>query len=189
MSFWSLSTGEAPTGTAEASFVSDFSIIPDGTTAPAQIKEFKLEDSNQSYPSAFYEITYKVTDGQFKGREVRQKIKCFDAKPNIADRSLNMLKRVYDLTSHKPAHVEAPSTADLRPMVGRIVGIKIREFIGTKQDGTPSNGNYVSEVNKFDKDFEVVVGSKLEVPPTAISSALTRNAVAGLPNDGSDIPF
>ncbi len=183
--FWELSTGEKPSGTAEASHAGEFGVIPDNTTAPAQIKEFMLVES----PQRVYQVTFKIVSGDFKGREVRMKIKCFDSKPNIADRGINMLKRVYDLCNHKPTHNNAPTDQDLYPMIGKVLGIKIKEFIGTKEDGTPSNGNYVSECHEADKDFETITGVKLDVYVSSVPSALTRNAVTGLPQDGHDIPF
>jgi hypothetical protein len=185
--FWSLSNGEKPNGSAESSHVSDFSVIPDGTTAHAAIKDFVLVETSHA-GTPLYEVTYRITEGDYKNREVRQKIKCFDPKPNIADRALNMLKRMYDLCSHKQSHTDAPNTQDLKPMVGKVLGIKISEFIGVKQDGTPSNGNYISEVHAADKDFQVANGTKLEVYISPVDSALSRNAGADyIPKD--DIPF
>jgi hypothetical protein len=184
MSFWQLSSGELPSGTAEASHTGDFRVIPDNTQAPAQITEFMLIES----PKRFYEASFKITYGEFKDRIVRLKIKCFDEKPNIKDRGINMLKRVYDLCGHKPTHNNIPTTQDLHPMIGKVLGIKIKEFIGTKEDGSPSNGNYVSEIHKADKEFETLTGIKLDVYVSPVPSALTRNQPTGaLPDDG--IPF
>ena len=73
-------------------------------------------------------------------------------------------------------------------MIGKIIGIKVAEFIGTNsKTGEPTNGNYVSEIHKADKDFETMTGIKLELP-LPIESAFSRNQPTGeLPNDG--IPF
>ena len=186
--FWKLSSGEKPSGTAEASHVADFSVIPDGTMALAQIKEFALMEPNNSYHHQFYEIVFKISSELFKGREVRMKIKCFDDKTNVKDRGVNLMKRVYDLCGVKPAHSNAPTTQDLYPFVSKVLGIKISEFIGTKQDGSPSNGNYVSEVHKADHDFVCAIGAKLEVP-VAIESAFSRNPTGKSPELDGDIPF
>ncbi len=184
MSFWQLSSGELPSGTAEASHAGDFRVIPDSTQAPAQIKEFLLIES----PKRLYEVTFKITSGEFKGREVRLKIKCFDDKVNIADRAINMLKRIYDLCGHKPAHNNTPTTQDLHPMIGKVLGIKIKEFIGTKEDGSPSNANYISEVYKADKEFETLTGVKLDVYVSPVPSALNRNE-RKIDDLSGDIPF
>lgn len=190
MSFWQLSSGEAPKGDEASSFAGDFRVIPDQTQAPAQIKSFMAMDATPSYAKPFYEIVFKLVGGDFKDREVRLKIKCFDDKPQVADRNINMMKRVYDLCGHKPSHANAPTDADLLPMVGKIMGVKIREFIGTNsKTGEPTNGNYVSEVHKADKDFATVTGVKLEVVTSAVETAFSRNASTGLPNDDSGIPF
>lgn len=193
-SFWTLSDNTLPSGTAESSHIKDFSIIPDGTFAPAMIKEFKKEASTISYSFPFYEITYKITSGDYKGREVRQKIKCFDEKATVRDRNINMLKRVYDLLDHKPTHANAPEDIDLKPMIGKVMGIKVSEFIGTNsKTGEPTNGNYVSEIHKSDKEFQTITGVKLEVPVTGyvshIDTAFSRNANNSLPLDDSGIPF
>ena len=165
MSFWTLSTNEAPKGDAESSHVKPMTIIPDGTQAPAQIKEFVLAEPSQSYGKPCYEVHFKICQGDYKNREVRLKIKCFDDKATIADRGLNLLKRIYDLTGHKPTHADAPANHDLAPMIGKIIGIKVAEFIGTNsKTGEPTNGNYVSEIHKADKDFETMTGIKLELP-------------------------
>ena len=74
-------------------------------------------------------------------------------------------------------------------MVGKILGIKISEFIGTNsKTGEPTNGNYVSECYAADKDFETITGVKLEVPVT-YGTAFDRNprSSQSLPDDV--IPF
>lgn len=76
MSFWKLSSGQQPSGTAEASHTGSFGTIPEGTQAPAQIKEMMLMEPTNSYHYRFYEVIFKLSSGDFKGREVRMKIKC-----------------------------------------------------------------------------------------------------------------
>ncbi len=192
MSFWTLSDNSAPKGDADSSHVKPMGIIPDGTQAPAQIKEFILAQGTDSYPYECYEVHFKIASGDFKGREVRLKVKCFDSKPHVADRGINMLKRIYDLCGHKPTHAEAPTEDDLKPMIGKIIGIKISEFIGTNsKTGEPSNGNYVSEIHPT-KDFETVTGTKLEVtgyPTQKSSPSGPKDPLTGLPLDDSGIPF
>lgn len=188
MTFWNLTTGEKASGTAEASHVSDFSVIPDGTMALAQIKEFALMDPTTSYHNKFYEAIFKITSDSFKSREVRMKVKCFDDKPNVKDRGVNLLKRFHDLCGIKPAHANAPTTQDLYPFIAKSMGIKISEFIGTKPDGTPSNGNYVSEIHKADQEFACEIGVKLDMP-VAIESAFSRNPRGESVDLSSDIPF
>jgi hypothetical protein len=192
MSFWNLSDNTTAKGDAESSHVKPMSVIPDGTTAPAQIKEFFLAEPNHSYGKPCYEVHFKIAQGDFKNREVRLKIKCFDDKPTISDRGINMLKRIYDLCGHKPTHSEQPNNSDLAPMIGKIIGIKIAEFVGVNQKtGEPMNGNYVSEIHKADKDFETMTGVKLEVTVSAVESAFSRNPRQSKPDNdlGEDVPF
>ena len=74
MSFWQLSDQSVPKGDAESSHVKPMGIIPDGTTAPAQIKEFLLIEPTNSYPNPVYEVHFKIVSGEFKGRvAVRQR--------------------------------------------------------------------------------------------------------------------
>lgn len=179
--FWELSTGEKPTGSAESAHLGSFKIIPDGSTATALIKDFIYDEK-----ANLYNLNWSISAGEFKGRVIFQKIKCFDAKESIRDRSLNMLKRIYDLTSHKPTHGDAPTTQDLAPMKGKILGIKIGEWSMIKDDGSLSEGNNVQEVHAVDESFKVETGVKLE--SHGFPGALSRNSrVAEVPNDS--IPF
>jgi hypothetical protein len=195
MSFWTLSTGQLPSGSAEASHAKDFGLIPNGTQSPALIKEFLLMEPTEYYDREFYQVSFKLTSGDFAGREVRLNIYPFDAKESSSDRGVNLLKRIYDLCGHKPSHANKPSTVDLQPMVGKILGIKIKEWINEKKlnkDGLPMQGNSVSEVHKADKDFETVTGTKLEVTgyPSQKSSPIgPKDPLTGLPLDDSGIPF
>jgi hypothetical protein len=190
MSFWTLSTQAPASGAAEASHVANFTVIPDGTQAPAQIKEFVLIESSKDYAKPLYSVIFKIIQGDYKNREVRLKIKCFDDKTTVSDRGINLLKRIYDLCNYQPTHSNAPTEQDLVPMLGKVMGIKIAEFIGTNsKTGEPTNGNYVSEVWKADSAFETLTGTKLEVTTSHVDTAFSRNAVTGLPSDNSDIPF
>lgn len=190
MSFWTLSTNEKPKGDAESSHVANFSTIPDGTQAPAQIKSFTLVAPTQSYPKQCYEIQFKIVGGDYKNRESKMKIKCFDDKVTVSDRGINLLKRVYDLCNYQPSHDAAPTNQDLIPMMGKVMGIKIAEFVTTNnKTGEPINGNYVSEIHKADAAFETITGTKLEVVTSHVDTAFSRNAVTGLPLDDSGIPF
>src|ERR1041385_8839306 len=189
MSFFTLSTGTEATGTAEASHTSSFKIIPDGTQAPAQIKEIVLREPTNTYSFNFYEVIFKIASGDYKSREVKMKIKCFDQKATVSDRSKNLLKRLFDLCNFVPPHENAPSTQDLYPLISKVLGIKISEFVSDKprEDGTYANSNYVSEIYRADKDFETISGVKRDVPTSAVETANSRNENIGLPEDSSDI--
>src|SRR3990167_9544029 len=132
MSFWQSKTGKAITGNEEDSFAGGFKIIPDGTTAPAMIKTFLVNEADAMNP--FYEIQWKLVDGEYKGAQVRQKITCFDSKPEKAERALNMMMRLFKLLGVKPTE-GAPTEEDLAPMQGKILGIKIQEWAMDGKNG------------------------------------------------------
>ena len=197
MGFWTSRSGKQITGKAEDAFTRDFELIPNNTTAIAQIKSFvnaKTKDGALTH----LEIIWKITSDKFKGREVRQKIKCFDGKEEQIDRALNMLKLIMDLCGFKPTHNDAPTDADLMKMNGKVCGIKIREFAMPKSDGPGyTQGNFVAEVHPA-ADFKCEVGEKLELAPlpandfgysaiAPVDSAFSRNQVPNVTAD--DIPF
>ena len=181
-SFWKLSTGHMATGNEKDSFMASFELIPDGTQATALIKNFII---NVNGETPVYQIIYKISDGDFAGREVRQNIKCFDHKPTVADKAINMLKRLYDLCSYQPAHQDAPGEPDLDKFKGRSIGIKISEWSMKKDDGSLSEGNYVSEIHPI-QGWAPITGEK-KVYHAPVESALTRHADTRDLND--DINF
>ncbi len=202
MGFWdSKIEGEQITGNAEDSFLKEFENIPDGTTAPAMIKSFLLTSKKTNYDGVqkdedLYEIVWKITSGEFKNREVTQKIKAFDDKPNTAQRALNMLKRIYDSLNHKPTHSNVPTDDDHKVLIGKILGIKIGEWIMPRKvikDGQSpfSSGNNVIEVHKITNEFRAETGTKKllpEVTTSHVNSAFSRNPRVE-PELGDDCPF
>jgi|ERR1017187_104542 hypothetical protein len=193
--FWKSGTGNEIKGTAELAFMADFSIIPEGTTAIASIKSFEVIETTNEYtgPQKFMQIMYKITSGDYKGREVKQKIKCFDGKPEAIDRNLNMLKLVMDLCGYKPTHHNEPTNQELMAMNDKVVGIKIREWSVPKQDGSGMmEGNFVAEVHS-PVNFVTETGTKIKhVESMPTDSALSRNAGtrSGIePSMDDDLPF
>ena len=192
MSFWLSGTGLAPTGKPEDAFIGDFVVIPEGTVATATIKAFTLVEKENKHTNSvdkFYQIIYKLLDGDHKSREVTQKIKCFDGKPEQIQRNLNMLKLVMQLCEFKPSTAEAPMDLELLPMLNKIVSIKIGEWSMPKQDGGMMEGNFVREVHASGA-IATETGIKsvaVHAPTHGVQSALTRNAV--MPELDSDLPF
>lgn len=198
MSFWESKTGGTITGKAEDAFTPSFTIIPDGTAACASIFNIELIEKNATdYAEAtkFYQITWKLTTGDFKGRQVTQKIKCFTGTSESIDRNLNMLRLLMDLCKFKPTHSNAPTEQDLLPMVGKILGIKIREWSIPKRDGSGVlEGNFVSEIYT-PEGFVAETGVKAEVvhtftpPESAFTRDKARRDAAAQDDLDSDIPF
>ena len=187
--FWLSGTGVMPTGSEKDSFTPSFGIIPDGTTALASIKLFVIAEKDSIN---FYEITWKIVSGDFKGREVRQKIKAFDQKPEIVQRALNMLKRIYDLLGHTPSHKGIPTDDDHKNLLGKELGIKISEWQTMKRDGSGfMEGNHISEIHKPGPDFVIAVGTKKPLPKVTeqrVSSVFSGTAAAPK-YDPNDVPW
>ncbi len=197
MSLWNRGSGKAITGNPDDAFVQGFQQIPDGTIAEAFIKSFVLfEDDNQysGKVDQYYLVTYKLLNGDFKGYEVRQKIKIFSGNPEQIDRNLNMLMLIFKLCDFTWVLNRDPLDDDLAPLQNKVLSIKINEWQMPKNDGSGMmQGNFVSEVYKAG-DVPTKTGTKLDVDETISASppstALNRNAnKAPSIDDDSDIPF
>lgn len=196
MSFWESELGEI-TGSADDAFAMQITHIPDNTMALARIDAFtnKMIEEFQ-----FLQIDWVLTDGDFKGQKVQQKLKVygggkFDRDPaKTKHRALNMFKLLYQLFNLKPKHPNPPTDQDLAVFVGKIAGIKIRE---TEPNEQGKQYNWVSEVHSS-QGFKCETGVSL--PKTVIEpivaneysppqSALSRHqhAQAALVED--DLPF
>ncbi len=190
MSFWLSGTGLAPTGKPEDAFTGDFTTIPEGTVATASIKSFTLVDKENKFSNIndkFYQVIFKLLDGDFKSREVTMKIKCFTGKPEQIQRNLNMLKLILQLCDFKPTHNNAPDDMELGFCMGKILSIKIGEWSMPKNDGGGFiEGNFVRECWAAGA-IATETGIKAEVVHRPTDSALQRNAV--LPELDGDLPF
>ena len=182
--FWELSSGAKATGSADDAFTASFGVIPDGTKAQAVIQKFVVDGGDKPVVN----IQWKLTTGEFKGRIVFQKIHCWDDKPAKADRAKNMLLLIYKLLDHKPTHGGDPTDKDFAPMLNRALVIKIAEWSMISDDGTPKNGNFISEVHPTEA-FETVTGVKAEMTARPMESAFSRNPRATDASLTDDIPF
>ncbi len=190
--FWSSPLGEV-TGSAADAFAKTFTQIPDGTMALARIDSFLTAEYQGN---RYLSIDWLLTDGDFKGQKVNQKLKVF-GDPRAADsaktkhRALNMLKLIYQLYNVKPTHAGEPTDKDLYVFVGKTAGIRIRE---TEPNDQGRQYNWVAEIHDA-KGFSCETGVSLVVTHNnvqkhsqgSLDSALTRNAVAQDIDD--DIPF
>lgn len=185
MSFWESEVGQI-TGKSADAFAKSFKIIPDDTQALAQIESFVLVDATRDKP-ACYEITWKIKDGEFIGRNVFQKIQAFDGDPKKKHRALNMLMYIFNLYKITPP-TSTPLNGDLMQFVNKIAGIKIKEWSMVRGDGTLAEGNYISEVHPA-ADFKTVTGVKIEVSKSPVDSAFSRQAAVSSSVSDDDIPF
>jgi hypothetical protein len=200
LDFWKSGTGKKLTGTPKDSFIADFTLIPNGTIANGIIKQFELVDKIADYGhKKYYEVIYKLLDGDFKGRQVSQKIKCFDGKPESIDRNLNMLMLVLKLCEFTPSHKGAPTNEEIAALQGKMAEIKIGEWDLEKKDKSGFiYGNKVVEVHPYDsmpietgvKIVYAEVTSKPAKPEQEqrLDSAFSRNAALA-PVLDDDIPF
>jgi hypothetical protein len=193
--FWESELGEI-TGSAADAFAKFKTQIPDGTMALARIDSF-VNDEYQG--NKFLKIEWVLTDGDFKGATVDQKLKVY-GDPMAQDpakarhRALNMLKLIYQLYNTKPKHSGPPTDQDLHVFVGKAAGIKIRE---TEPNDQGRQYNWIAEIHDT-KGFKCETGVSVVVTHTPaqpgrepIDSAFSRNN-ASLPTDTSmddDIPF
>ena len=197
MSFWESEIGEV-TGNAADAFAKSFTQIPDGTMALAKIESFV----NAAYNGNKYlSITWLLTDGDFKGAKVEQKLKVF-GDPMAKDsakarhRALNMLKLIHQLYNTKPKHSGDPTDQDLAVFAGKVAGIKIRE---TEPNDQGRQYNWVAEIHdskgfKSETGISVVVShtnNQLPLPMQGpVDSAFSRNqAAVSNPDLLDDVPF
>lgn len=178
MSFWQLTDGSAPSGSDRASFASNFGHVPEGTQANAVITNF--------VPSVFegenrYQATWRLLDGDFANVMVKQTINPFSPDENKANRSKNMLVRLYNLCDLKPIHANAPTEQDLAAFIGKKCSIKVGNGIIKGKEAT-----WVREVHAMDK-LEVKTG---HTPVTTgfPDSALSRSSRV-VDDVSGDIPF
>lgn len=194
MSFWNSGTGNDISGTPEMAFLKEFSVIPNNTMALARIVSFDKVEKQTLYadgPEKYLSILWKIEKGDYRGREITQKIKCFTGKPEQIDRALNMLMLIMKLCDHKQMHYNEPSSDELQKMNGKVLGIKIREWSMPKADGSGiSEGNFVSEVHPIE-GFIAEVGIKLEpIVSFPVDSALSRNSDSKSgPSIEDELPF
>ena len=194
MAFWTAPSGAQITGAEDKSFVADFSTIPEGTSAVASIKKAEVvskEATQYAGEQKFIEVTYKIVDGDYKNREVRQKIKCFDGTNDQVERNLNMLMLIMKLCDFKPTHNDEPTASELASLCGKIIGIVIGEWSLPKQDGTGNmEGNFVRECYKSE-GFKCETGVKAEIKHAApvSDSAMSRNKPDMDDGFMNDVPF
>lgn len=194
MSFWDSDVGEV-TGKPEDAFAKQFTQIPDGTMALAKIDTF----INAEYQGFKYLlIEWLLTDGDFKGQKVQQKLKVFGGEAYDKDpaktkhRALNMFKLIYQTFNMKPKHANDPTDQDLASFLSKVAGIKIRE---TEPNEKGKQYNWVAEVHPS-QGFKCETGVKLVVTHTnvmpdrePIDSAFSRQSSLPATDDLDDIPF
>ena len=163
MDFWADATGDE-----KDAFAGGFTLIPENTTAIAEIQTATLVDDKDKY----YEFTWQIIDGEHAGRKLWQKVQVFNKNADKAKRAKNMLMLLFRLCSITPPK-GAPGDLDLMPFQGKLCSLLIRQWhIEGKE------GNYVAEVHAADYKPAVSV----------IDSAFSRNPANAKPAE-DEIPF
>jgi hypothetical protein len=146
----------------------------------------------------YLSIDWILTDGDFKGNKVNQKLKVFgDPMAKDSDKArfkaLNMLKLIYKLYNIKPKHLGDPTDQDLMIFVGKTAGIIIRE---TEPNENGKQYNWVSEIHdakrfKSETGVSIVVAHSVVNGQGPIDSAFNRQygAVSQGIEPEEDIPF
>lgn len=159
MSFFTPRSDMKIDGSEKNANIGTFTIIPDGTTAPALIKSVELEEFDDG--THIYKATLSLQDGDYKGQNVFMNMKCFDKNPKKRDRAVNQLLRLYKLCHKKPEHSLAPKNEELMILRDNIIGIEVGQW---DMDG--KQGNFIRGTYPYDADFETKTGEYIE-PKTA----------------------
>ena len=190
--FWESELGSV-SGTAEDAYAKTFRQIPDGTLALAKIAKYSIDEYNKV---RYFKIDWELTDGDFRGQHVFQKIKAIDADQNDKDpaktrhRALNMMKLLYNMYDMKPVSAGMPDDRELARFHSKIAGIKIQL---TEPNDQGKQYNWVSEIHPS-TGFESETGVKTEVTYTpSLDSAFSRDKArrdaAAKDELDSDVPF
>lgn len=196
--FWLNSSGAPITGNANKAFLGDFSIIPDGTSCKALIKSFKLvsKDNLNAAPDEYYEITWRLIDGDYKDRQVSQKLKVFLGKSEAIDRNKEMMMLVMNMFHYQMQHDGMLTDDDLKFFINKIASVVIGEWNFPTVDKKTGKdmmleGNNVREVHAAGT-IETVTGLDVSKNKKSshVDSALTRNASSKIdPMLNDEIPF
>lgn len=179
------------TGSSDDAFVPELTIIPNNTCARAQISKIEVIELTNQYQGAqkFIQVSWKILNGDFKTREVKQKIKCFIGDENQLKRARNMLMLLLNLCQYKIPHDNEPTVFDLLPLTGKVLGIKIREWSMEKQDRSGiMEGNFISEIHLADDNFLTETGIKL-APKIPKTSSYGHSDIPNIADTEQDIPF
>ncbi len=185
--FWDNVSGDA--GDAYIKTMAD--VLPNNTMALATV----VKCLNASFNGSDYiNVEWLLSDGEFKGQHVFQKLHVYDANPDRAIKARNMLKLMFVQGNVKPADSKPPTDTVLAGLVGMAAGIRLQEWSMQLENGNQGHGNFVSEVHPV-AGFVCETGKYRDFKPVApkyagVESALTRNPRGGVSVElDDDIPF
>ncbi len=138
-------------GSPENSFVGEKRLVPNNTRVKAIAKSAKLEEGVYKNGKKYkhYKITFEIAEGEYKGVNQDKKIRPFLEEEPKKTREANFLLCLLML-GNCPANHDglAPTSQDLMPIVNKVFGIVIREFIPKEpdEDGYFNSINFISEI-------------------------------------------
>lgn len=166
----------------------EFKPIPNNTYAHAIIEDVKTKQvPNDS--EEYFQITWKLLDGEFANRKIWQNLYIFNMKPEKALKDKCMLAKLYEKCKvQRPTW--APSISDLLHLKNKPIGIKIREYIienkTTKE--IERHGNLIADVfAREDSTFHVITGIALDLSKR--EKTASQPQTSSQPEFNDDIPF
>ena len=130
-------------------------IIPDGTIVPATISQANAIEEYPIPPE--YQFYWHILDGDYKGREVRQKIQYRDKNPKRADKDKAVLVFLYDLFKRTLPIDHFPTDHEIKWLQGWVATIEIGAYeIPDKENPLKiSRGNIIRSVSLLNPEHEL----------------------------------
>lgn len=142
MGFWNLSDGKAVESKSEFELGGGFEVIPDGSRVLAAVEECK---DDQWEGERFFNLKWRILDGEYKNRIIFQKLKVFSSKEKQRDNAITMLAAIdanaggkLMASGKEPTDFDIASALANRPMI-----LLLRVW---ESEDKQKTGNYVAGV-------------------------------------------
>nr|DAK93242.1 MAG TPA: single-stranded DNA-binding protein [Caudoviricetes sp.] len=142
MGFWNLSDGKAVESKSEFELGGGFEVIPDGSRVLAAVEECK---DDQWEGERFFNLKWRILDGEYKNRIIFQKLKVFSSKEKQRDNAITMLAAIdanaggkLMASGKEPTDFAIASALANRPMI-----LLLRVW---ESEDKQKTGNYVAGV-------------------------------------------
>lgn len=187
MSFLTLSNGSFPSGSEEASFTSNFRIVPNNSRLLATINSF---DKKVGSNGIWWQVSWEIYQGEYKGNIIWQPLFLNSSDQKSSDRNKEMYARIFVLCGQQIPKLE-PMQHELSLLENKLCGLKITQSTYTDRDGNLREKNNIVEVHSS-VGFKEELGVMIE-PKAAKSKSQSRlgSVIDELnpPFIDSEIPF
>lgn len=174
MSFWTLSTGETVAQEKEFDMGGGkIQPIPDGTRAASFIEEAK---ETEYQGNRYFNLKWKVAEGEYKNRIVFQKLYVFDADASRKDKAKQMLMAI-NMNCNGKLHDLKEDPTDMDLMTSLCNKPMMVEYAIWELDDKSKSGNWVRSV-----------GSMSNSKPSSPTQQATQSNEPPI-DFGGDIPF